>query len=150
MGVEVVAPEKVQAPIDSVSEVDETIIHEKETVKLDEVSGLAEPIQFGSHGEEPVRAEGNDVTDANLPKDAIDEWPAPKQIHSFYFVTNRQYDDPKIKSKIDQADKEIQKRNLSRFEITEKLKAKRVCWKLIVFTRYSICHISAVLEIMNY
>ncbi|KAJ6966434.1 proton pump-interactor 1-like [Populus alba x Populus x berolinensis] len=126
MGVEVVAPEKVQAPIDSVSEVDETIMHEKENLKLDEVSGLAEPIQFGSHGEEPVRAEGNDVTDANLPKDAIDEWPAPKQIHSFYFVTYRQYDDPKIKSKIDQADKEIQKRNLSRFEITEKLKAKRV------------------------
>ncbi|KAJ7014701.1 proton pump-interactor 1-like [Populus alba x Populus x berolinensis] len=125
MGVEVVAPEKVQAPIDSVSEVDETIMHEKENLKLDEVSGLAEPIQFGSHGEEPVRAEGNDVTDANLPKDAIDEWPAPKQIHSFYFVTYRQYDDPKIKSKIDQADKEIQKRNLSRFEITEKLKAKR-------------------------
>ncbi|KAI9403301.1 hypothetical protein POPTR_001G399400v4 [Populus trichocarpa] len=125
MGVEVVAPEKVQAPIDSVSEVDETILHEKENVKLDEVSGLTEPIQFGSHGEEPVRAEGNDVTDANLPKDAIDEWPAPKQIHSFYFVTYRQYDDPKIKSKIDQADKEIQKRNLSRFEITEELKAIR-------------------------
>ncbi|KAB5521431.1 hypothetical protein DKX38_025750 [Salix brachista] len=125
MGVEVLAPEKVQVPIDSVNGVDETILHEKENRKLDEVEGLTEPIQFGSHGEEPVKAEGNDVKDSNLPKDAVDEWPAPKQIHSFYFVTYRQYDDPKIKSKIDQADKEIQKRNLSRFEIMEELKAKR-------------------------
>ncbi|KAJ6314242.1 hypothetical protein OIU78_017827 [Salix suchowensis] len=125
MGVEVLAPEKVQVPIDSVNGVDETILHEKENRKLDEVARLTEPIQFGSHGEEPVKAEGNDVKDSNLPKDAVDEWPAPKQIHSFYFVTYRQYDDPKIKSKIDQADKEIQKRNLSRFEIMEELKAKR-------------------------
>ncbi|KAJ6752057.1 hypothetical protein OIU85_002476 [Salix viminalis] len=125
MGVEVLAPEKVQVPIDSVNGVDETILHEKENRKLDAVARLTEPIQFGSHGEDPVKAEGNDVKDSNLPKDAVDEWPAPKQIHSFYFVTYRQYDDPKIKSKIDQADKEIQKRNLSRFEIMEELKAKR-------------------------
>ncbi|CAK7327796.1 unnamed protein product [Dovyalis caffra] len=125
MGVEVVAPETVQAPIDGVSEVDKSILHEEENGKLDKASGLAEPIQFGSHGEEAVKIEGNDVTDANLPKDAVDEWPAPKQIHSFYFVTYRPHDDPIIKAKIDQADKEIQKRNLSRFQITEELKAKR-------------------------
>ncbi|KAJ6332977.1 hypothetical protein OIU77_008935 [Salix suchowensis] len=125
MGVEVVAPEMVQAPIDGVSEVDKSVLHEKENGKLGKVSGLTEPIQFGSHGEEPVKAEGIDVTDANLPKDAVDEWPAPKQVHSFYFVTYRPYDDPKIKAKIDQAEKEIQKRNQSRFQITEELKAKR-------------------------
>ncbi|KAB5534623.1 hypothetical protein DKX38_017709 [Salix brachista] len=125
MGVEVVAPEKVQAPIDGVSEVDKSVLHEKENGKLGKVSGLTEPIQFGSHGEEPVKAEGIDVTEANLPKDAVDEWPAPKQVHSFYFVTYRPYDDPKIKAKIDQAEKEIQKRNQSRFQITEELKAKR-------------------------
>ncbi|KAG6755284.1 hypothetical protein POTOM_041103 [Populus tomentosa] len=125
MGVEVVAPEKVQAPVDGVSEVDKSVLYQKENGKLDKVSGLTEPIQFGSHGEEPVKAEGNDVTDANLPKDAVDEWPAPKQVHSFYFVTYRLYDDPKIKAKIDQADKEIQKRNQSRFQITEELKDRR-------------------------
>ncbi|XP_072982540.1 proton pump-interactor BIP131-like [Typha latifolia] len=62
---------------------------------------------------------------ANFPTDVVDEWPAPKQIHTFYFVKSRSYEDPKLKAKIDQADKEIQKKNQARYQITEALKEKR-------------------------
>ncbi|KAF6141890.1 hypothetical protein GIB67_037858 [Kingdonia uniflora] len=88
--------------------------------------GLEEPITFGSHGTDLlVKGEEEAVKDANLPKDVVDEWPAPKQIHSFYFVKFRSFDDPKLKKNIDQADKEIQKKNQARFQITEAIKVKR-------------------------
>lgn len=126
MAIEVEGFEMVQGPVvETVSEGVTTVLHEKENGKLDQDPGLNEPIKFGSHGDEPIKGEGNNVSDANFPKDAIDEWPAPKQIHSFYFVRCRSYDDPKIKVKIDQADKEIQKKNQARYQITEGLKAKR-------------------------
>ncbi|KAB1216606.1 Proton pump-interactor 1 [Morella rubra] len=125
MAIEVVGFEMVQGPLETVPEGDTNRVHEKVNGKLDQGPGLKEPIKFGSHGEEPVKGEGNDVSVANFPKDAVDEWPAPKQIHSFYFVRYRTYDDPKIKAKIDLADKEIQRKNQARFQITEVLKAKR-------------------------
>ncbi|KAJ7948661.1 proton pump-interactor 1-like [Quillaja saponaria] len=124
MAVEVAGFEMVQGPVDNVTEGDKSVLHEKENGKLDQEPGVSEPIKFGSHGDEPVK-EGKDVSDANIPKDAVDEWPAPKQIHSFYFVRLRPYDDPKIKAKIDQADKEISKKNQARFQLSEALKAKR-------------------------
>ncbi|KAJ7981748.1 proton pump-interactor 1-like [Quillaja saponaria] len=86
MAVEVVGFEMVQGPVGIVTEEDKSVLYEKENGKLDQVEGVSEPIKFGSHGDEPVK-EGNDVLDANIPKDAVDEWPAPKQIHSFYFIT---------------------------------------------------------------
>ncbi|XP_040990035.1 proton pump-interactor 1-like [Juglans microcarpa x Juglans regia] len=124
MAVEVVGFEMVQGPVDTVTEGCTNVLHEKENGKLDQGPGLNEPMKFGSHGDEPIKGEGNGVSDANFPKDAVDEWPAPKQIHYFYFVRCRSYDDPKIKAKIDQADKEIQRKNQARFQITEALKAK--------------------------
>ena len=126
MAIEVVGFEMVDGPVAPVTGGDTALLREKENGKLDQVPGLNEPIKFGSHGDEPIKGEGNNVSDANFPKDAVDEWPAPKQIHSFYFVRCRSYDDPKIKVKLDQADKEIQKRNQARYQITEALKAKRV------------------------
>ncbi|KAK3198930.1 hypothetical protein Dsin_022345 [Dipteronia sinensis] len=112
MGVEVA--EMAQVPVETVTK------HEMENGKLDH-----EPVQFGSHGDEPVKGEDTIVSPVNLPKDAIDEWPAPMQIHSFYFVKYRPYDDPKLKAKLDQADREIQKRNTARFELLEELKSKK-------------------------
>ncbi|KAI6690371.1 hypothetical protein NL676_027199 [Syzygium grande] len=67
----------------------------------------------------------NKVSEVNFPKDAVDEWPAPKRIHTFYIVKYRSYEDPSIKVKIEQADKEIQRRNLAKFQITETLREKR-------------------------
>ncbi|KAF2286038.1 hypothetical protein GH714_009851 [Hevea brasiliensis] len=125
MGVEVVVSEMVQVPVETVVELDNSFMHEKENGKLDKESGIKETINFGSHEEEPAIQEGDEVADSKFPKDAVDEWPAPKQIYTFYFVRYRPFDDPKIKSKIDQFDREIQKSSQSRFQITEELKAKR-------------------------
>lgn len=110
MGVEVA--EMAQAPV-------ETTTPKKENGKVD-------PILFGSQIDEPAKAEEKKVTAVNGPKDAVNEWPEPAKIHSFYFVRYRLHDDPKVKAKIDFADKEVQKWNQVRFQLTEEAKAKRV------------------------
>lgn len=98
----------------------------KENGKINQAAGLHEPIKFGSHGvDEPVKGEVNKVSEANFPKDAVDEWPAPKQVHSFYFVKYRSFEDQKIKAKLEQADKELQKKNQMRSQLIDKLRAKK-------------------------
>ncbi|XP_072965648.1 proton pump-interactor BIP131-like isoform X2 [Typha angustifolia] len=69
---------------------------------------------------------------SNFPKDVVDEWPAPKEIHTFYFAKYRSYEDPKLKAKIEQADKEIQRKNQARFQITEALREKRSERSLVI------------------
>lgn len=125
-GVEVVGFEMVDGPLEAVARGDNYVLHEKENGKLDQGPKSGESIQFGSHDEELVKEDANGVSNANFPKDALEEWPAPKQIHSFYFIRHRSYDDPEIKVKIDQAAIEIEKKNQSRLLIMEQLKAKRV------------------------
>lgn len=132
MALEVVGFEMVQGPVENGAEGGKSVLHEKDNGKLEQDLGGGEPIKFGSHGEESAKVEGNAVSDSNVPKDAVEEWPAPKQIHSFYFVRCRPYDDPNIKSKIDQLDKEISKKNQARFKTTEALKAKRVSCELFL------------------
>ncbi|KAG6424386.1 hypothetical protein SASPL_114804 [Salvia splendens] len=85
-------------------------------------------IKFGSHGaEEPAKGvELNKVAESNFPKDVVDEWPEPTQIHSFYIVRYRAFEDQNLKAKLDMADKDLQKKNQARSQIFEKLKAKRV------------------------
>lgn len=145
MGVEVVGFETVEAPVEIVaSSVRDNVTEEKENGKVDEASPPKkshEPIKFGSHVDEPVKKEANGVASsdaANFPKDAADEWPAQKQVHSFFLVRFRQYDDPKIMSKLDQAALETEKRNQARFKITEQLKAKRVSFVNSFKWRYSV------------
>lgn len=65
------------------------------------------------------------VTDSAVPKDATDEWPEDKPVHYFYFIRYRSYDDPKLKTKIDYADKEVQRKTQARIQITEALREKR-------------------------
>ncbi|KAJ6811762.1 proton pump-interactor 1 [Iris pallida] len=84
-------------------------------------TGLVEIVN-GTKGD--VKETDNAAT-ANLPKDAVDEWPEPKQIHTFYLVRFRSYEDPQLKAKIELADKEVQRKNQARFQITEALKTKR-------------------------
>ncbi|CAN8273665.1 unnamed protein product [Cochlearia groenlandica] len=87
-------------------------------------------IKFGSHGVEPPKKgeeekKNNVFSSSDVPKDAVEEWPAAKQIHSFYFVKYRPYDDPKIKAKLDLADKELKKLNKAREVVLDELRAKR-------------------------
>ena len=79
--------EMIQGLVETIAEEDSvtTILHKKENGKLDEEPGLGETIKFGSLGDEPIKVEGNDVSDANFPMDAVDECAAPKQIHLFDF-----------------------------------------------------------------
>ncbi|KAF8413867.1 hypothetical protein HHK36_001861 [Tetracentron sinense] len=126
MAVEVLGADITEVPMGNVSEGDSNHLNEKDNGKLNQAPGLDEPIKFGSHGMDgPVKGEGDPIMEVNFPKDAVDEWPAPKQIHYFYFVKFRSHEDPKLKAKIEHADKDIQKKNQARFQITEALKAKR-------------------------
>ncbi|CAI9754979.1 unnamed protein product [Fraxinus pennsylvanica] len=98
------------------------------TVETDNLSVAKENlnIKFGSQSlDEPSEGEVNKAYEASLPRDALDEWPAPKQIHSFYIIKYRLCDDPNLKAKLDLADKELKKKNLARSQITDKLRAKR-------------------------
>lgn len=123
MGVEVEA-KLVHVPVEAGSEQINLL---KENGKLNHVSGITEPIKFGSHGtEEPKKEEVSRIPVSNVPKDAVEDWPEPKQIHSFYTVKFRRFDDPKLKARIELAEKELQKKNQARSQIIEKLKAKRV------------------------
>ncbi|WVZ24642.1 hypothetical protein V8G54_003186 [Vigna mungo] len=91
-----------------------------EVVGFEMVKG---PVENGAQGGKHVLHEKEN---GKLEKiDVAEEWPAPKQIHSYYFVSWRPYEDPTIKSKIDLLDKEITKKNQAHFQITEALKAKR-------------------------
>ncbi|KAL3638415.1 hypothetical protein CASFOL_017786 [Castilleja foliolosa] len=83
-------------------------------------------ITFGSHDvDEPIKVEATYVSESNVPKDAVDEWPEPKQIHSFFIVRYRGLEDQSLKAKLDVADKELQKKNQARQQIVEKIKADR-------------------------
>ncbi|KAK4369171.1 hypothetical protein RND71_012963 [Anisodus tanguticus] len=97
----------------------------KENGKANHGSGITEPIKFGSHGTEEPKEEVSRIPVSNVPKDAVEDWPEPKQIHSFYTVKFRRFEDPKVKAKIELAEKELQKKNQARSQIIEKLKAKR-------------------------
>ena len=125
MAVELVGFEMVQGPIENGVEGGKSVALEKENGKLEQDLGAGKSIKFGSHGDESANGEANSVADSNTPKNVTEEWPAPQQIHSFYFVRCRPFDDPSIKTKLDHLDKEISKKNQERFQITEALKAKR-------------------------
>ncbi|KAL0399395.1 UNVERIFIED_CONTAM: Proton pump-interactor 1 [Sesamum radiatum] len=113
MGVEVV--DSNLPVIETGSEANLSVVDEKVNIK------------FGSHVvDEPVKGEVNKVSESNLPKDAVDEWPEPKQIHSFYVVRYRALEDQKLKAKLDVAEKDLQKKNQARSQVVEKIRAKRL------------------------
>ncbi|CAH8385330.1 unnamed protein product [Eruca vesicaria subsp. sativa] len=92
------------------------------------VEGNKVSIKFGSHGEQPPKKaaeESSNKIPSDVPKDAAEEWPAAKQIHSFYFVKYRHLEDPKIKAKLEVADKELAKLNKARRAVVEELIAKK-------------------------
>lgn len=117
MAVEIAGFEMAPAPMETP--------YEKDNGQFDKGTKLGEAVTFGSHEEKPILGEGNQVSEVNFPKDAVDEWPAPKRIHTFYIMKFRSYEDPSIKVKIEQADKEIQRRNQAKFQITDALREKR-------------------------
>jgi len=73
-------------------------------------------------GSDNGKAAANDMAP---PKDAVDEWPEPKQTYTFYFVKIRSFEDPKLRAKLEQADKEFQNKIQARSKIFEAIKAKK-------------------------
>ncbi|KAL8141316.1 hypothetical protein V2J09_007337 [Rumex salicifolius] len=123
MGMEVAGSDVPHGNGEAKVEVSVPKLNEKENGK---VNSGDEPIKFGSDGkDEAAKLEAENASKANFPKDAATEWPAEPQIHSFYLVRYRTFDDPNLKAKLDQADKEIGKRNQQRSQILDGLKAKR-------------------------
>ncbi|KAK4373972.1 hypothetical protein RND71_004649 [Anisodus tanguticus] len=112
----------------------------KENKKMNKsVEEVNKPVKFGSHGtKESIKEEGKKVPVIGLRKDAVEDWPEPKQIHSFYIVRYRRYEDPKLKPKFDQAEEELQKMNKERSQIIEKLRAKRAERSGLIGQRQSV------------
>ncbi|XP_070038095.1 proton pump-interactor 1-like [Nicotiana tomentosiformis] len=106
---------------------------------MNHVAGVTDPMKFGCHGiEEPIKEERKRVPLISLRENAVDEWPQEKQVHSFYIVKYRRFEDQKLKSKIEQAEIELQKKNKARLQIIEKLKAIRADRAQLIEQRKSL------------
>ncbi|KAK1276384.1 Proton pump-interactor 1 [Acorus gramineus] len=131
MGMEIVGTDFAEVQVKDGFDGNETFPSKIDNgTKLNTEQENTEPIQFGAvDGKLGIngllKGAENVVTNANFPQGASEEWPEPKQIHSFYFVKFRPYDDPKLKAKLEQADKECQRKSQARSQIIDALKEKR-------------------------
>ncbi|XP_019251697.1 PREDICTED: proton pump-interactor 1-like [Nicotiana attenuata] len=111
----------------------------KDNGRMNNVAGVNDPIKVGSHGiEEPIKEERKRDPLISLRENAVDEWPQEKQVHSFYIVKYRRFEDQKLKSKIEQAEIELQKKNKARSQIIEKLKLIRADRAQLIEQRKSL------------
>ncbi|PAN12024.1 hypothetical protein PAHAL_2G236600 [Panicum hallii] len=115
MGMEVVGAETAPAEV-KVSDGEVNLFQEKESKAT--AKEREEAAVFGSETT-------TNVADMAPPKDAKDEWPEPKQTYAFYFVKIRSFEDPKLRAKLEQADKEFQKKIQARSKLIEALRAKK-------------------------
>ncbi|KAK1284881.1 Proton pump-interactor 1 [Acorus calamus] len=131
MGMEIVGTDFAEVQVEDGFDGNETFPSKIDNgTKLNTEQENTEPIQFGAVDGKlgingSLKGAENVVTNANFPQGASEEWPEPKQIHSFYFVKFRSYDDPKLKAKLEQADKECQRKSQARSQIIDALKEKR-------------------------
>eukprot|EP00252_Welwitschia_mirabilis_P004540 TRINITY_DN1486_c0_g1_i1.p1 TRINITY_DN1486_c0_g1~~TRINITY_DN1486_c0_g1_i1.p1 ORF type:complete len:627 (+),score=194.49 TRINITY_DN1486_c0_g1_i1:215-2095(+) len=119
MGIEILASTKVDVDKDQTAE-------NKSFASMEDHKEIASEVPKGVSNGSTQDIKKEKITFENgVPKDVKEEWPAPQEIHTFYIVKLRSYEDPKLKAKIDQADIDLQKKSQARFQITEKLKEKR-------------------------
>ncbi|KAM0834661.1 hypothetical protein ACQ4PT_063456 [Festuca glaucescens] len=76
-------------------------------------------------GADNGKVAANATNDLAPPKDAVEDWPEPKQTYTFYFVKIRSFEDPKLRAKLEQADKDFQNKIQARSKIFEAIKAKK-------------------------
>jgi hypothetical protein len=118
MGMEVVGAEAAPAQV-KVADGEVNLFQDKESKAT--AKEREEAVVFGSDiGKAAVN--GSDMAP---PKDAVEEWPEPKQTYSFYFVKIRSFEDPKLRAKLEQADKDFQNKIQARSKIFEAIKAKK-------------------------
>uniref|UniRef100_A0ACD5XRL3 Uncharacterized protein n=1 Tax=Avena sativa TaxID=4498 RepID=A0ACD5XRL3_AVESA len=116
MGMEVVGAETAPVQV-NVADGEVALFQDKESKAT--AKEREEAAVFGSDN---GKAAANDMAP---PKDAVDEWPEPKQTYTFYFVKIRSFEDPKLRAKLEQADKEFQNKIQARSKIFEAIKAKK-------------------------
>lgn len=114
-----ISPEQVKTVIDEEGSVEKS--RRMNNADSSEISDLVN----GSSVVNGKTKEVEYVLDSVVPKDAVDEWPENKPTHFLYFIKYRSYEDPKLKAKIDHADREVQKKTQARMQITEALREKR-------------------------
>jgi hypothetical protein len=109
---------------------EETLISDKEdkatTASIPTVDN-SDPIVTAET--EAAKKEGStEVTKSAMlpPKDATDEWGAPKQIHTFYLPKVRMMEDPKVKTKMDQLHKTMNNNKAQKGNLLSQLADKRV------------------------
>ncbi|XP_074584990.1 proton pump-interactor 1-like [Curcuma longa] len=124
MVMEILGHETTQENINEVTEGDNSFIAIREC-KPETKQGNGPDELVRLHVANGEVKEGDQSTNANLPKDAVEEWPAEKKVYNFYFARYRTFEDPKLKARIDHADKEVTKCTQTRVQIIEALKAKR-------------------------
>uniref|UniRef100_A0A453KNF1 Proton pump-interactor 1 n=1 Tax=Aegilops tauschii subsp. strangulata TaxID=200361 RepID=A0A453KNF1_AEGTS len=116
MGMEVVGAEAAPAQV-KVADEEVTLFQDKESQAT--AKEREEAAVFGSDN---GKAAANDMAP---PKDAAEEWPEPKQTYTFYFVKVRSFEDPKLRAKLEQAEKDFQNKIQARAKIIDAIKAKK-------------------------
>ncbi|CAL5064765.1 unnamed protein product [Urochloa decumbens] len=115
MGMEVVGAETAPAEV-KVSDGEVNLFQEKESKAT--AKEREEAAVFGSETT-------TNVADLAPPKDVKDEWPEPKQTYAFYFVKVRSFEDPKLRAKLEAAEKEFQKKIQARSKLIDAVRAKK-------------------------
>ncbi|CAN6224186.1 unnamed protein product [Urochloa humidicola] len=115
MGMEVVGAETAPAEV-KVSDGEVNLFQEKESKAT--AKEREEAAVFGSETT-------TNVADLAPPKDVKDEWPEPKQTYAFYFVKVRTFEDPKLRAKLELAEKEFQKKIQARSKLIDAVRAKK-------------------------
>ncbi|CAN6182030.1 unnamed protein product [Urochloa humidicola] len=115
MGMEVVGAETAPAEV-KVSDGEVNLFQEKESKAT--AKEREEAAVFGSETT-------TNVADLAPPKDVKDEWPEPKQTYAFYFVKARTFEDPKLRAKLELAEKEFQKKIQARSKLIDAVRAKK-------------------------
>jgi hypothetical protein len=87
-------------------------------------------------GADNGKVAANATNDLAPPKDAVEDWPEPKQTYTFYFVKIRSFEDPKLRAKLEQADKDFQNKIQARSKIFEAIKAKKVLLFMLIFIEF--------------
>ncbi|GLJ17166.1 hypothetical protein SUGI_0297240 [Cryptomeria japonica] len=125
MGVEIVGSEYIKdQPISKLVTIDEEKTIKLEANDMKAFSGF-EAAEAPTSANESLNVQDQKqatAIDNGIPIDVKVEWPAPAEVHQLYMVKFRSYDDPQLKSKLDQADRDLQKKSQAHYQITEAAK----------------------------
>uniref|UniRef100_A0A0D9XCQ7 Proton pump-interactor 1 n=1 Tax=Leersia perrieri TaxID=77586 RepID=A0A0D9XCQ7_9ORYZ len=121
MGMEVVGTEPAPAEV-KIADGEVNLFQENESKAAKE---REEAVLFGSDKSTAVANGAVNAADLAPPKDAKEDWPEARKTHSFFFVKIRSLEDPKLKEKLDQAEKDFQKKIQARSQIFDAIKAKK-------------------------